>query len=146
MTPTTPAPGECARNGHAWALFDADPYWYDGRTYRCDRCGQIAFRCIDGAEGAIYEDPEHAPGFLAVGHEWLLDPPPAAPCAPRRAECVRCHLQHSRWPDVEHDWVNENPNPSLSDPEWAMAVGLVDWVGRRTCTRCGATEYRNPRW
>lgn len=70
---------ECLRHGHEWSLLDAHPDWYDGRTYQCDRCHAAEFRCVDGAEGTLYEDPEHDPGFRAVGHEWLLGPQPAAP-------------------------------------------------------------------
>jgi hypothetical protein len=140
------ARADCARHGHVWTLLYDDLDWYDGKTYRCDRCEQIAYCCLDGPEGPTYTDPEHNPFFLAIGHEWLIEPPPAAPCASRRAECVRCHLVHTRWSDVDHDWVNDNPNPSLSDPEWAMAFGLVDWTGTRRCTRCGVSEYTNPSW
>jgi hypothetical protein len=135
---------EC-RQGHNWVLFDAHPDWYDGQTYRCDRCDAVEFRCITGATN-LYEDPEHDPGYRAVGHEWLFTRKADAPCASTHAECVRCHLQHTRWSDVPHQWVYENPDPSLGDPEWAMGVGLVDWVGERRCIRCGASEYRNPRW
>jgi hypothetical protein len=41
--------------------------------------------------------------------------------------------------------VYENPDPSLSDPEWAMAVGLQEWTGTRRCIRCGVSEYQNPK-
>jgi hypothetical protein len=136
----------CARQGHEWVLLDAHPDWYDGCTYQCDRCHAVEFRCVDGAEGTLYEDPEHDPRFRAAGHEWLLGPQPAAPCAGRHAECVHCHLHHTRWPDVDHEWVYENPDPSLSDPEWAMAVGLQEWTGTRRCIRCGVSAYKNPRW
>jgi hypothetical protein len=142
MTEQTNA--DCGSDGHVWSLLDEHPYMYDGRVFQCDRCHQMAYRCVD--EGDTYNGPAHVPSVLTAGHEWHLDPPPAAPCAIRRGECVRCHLPYSRWPDVEHDWVSENPNPSLSDPEWAMAFGLVEWVGRRTCSRCGATQYKNPSW
>jgi hypothetical protein len=139
---------ECRSHGHDWRLFDADPYWYDGQTFKCDRCDAVEFRCLGGTLGGtrLYDDPEHDPGFRAVGHEWLLGPEPVAPCGSRRVECVHCHLQYTRWSDVPHEWEYENPDPSLSDPEWAMGVGLVDWAGTRRCIRCGATEYQNPRW
>lgn len=136
----------CLRHGHKWALFDAHPDRYDGRTYQCGGCDAVEFRCVHGAEGTLYEDPEHDPGFRAVGHEWLLGPQPAAPCAGRRVECVHCHLRRVEWPDVDHEWVYGNPNPSLTDPEWAMAVGLGEWTGTRQCARCGVSESKNPRW
>lgn len=138
--------GPCVRSGHEWTPFVEDPDWYDGTTYECVRCRRIAFACVNGSTGPVYEDPIHDRYFTAIGHEWLLGPPPDAPCGSQSAECVRCRLGHTRWSDVPHEWVYDNPKPALEDPEWAMAFGLVDWVGSRRCSRCGVTAYRNPRW
>lgn len=121
---------ECLRDGHEWALSDAHPDWYDGRTYQCDGCDAVEFSCVHGAEGTLYEDPEHDPGISGRWPRMATRPAAGRPvCRPTR-RMRHCPSAVRRVARRRPRVGVESPNLSLTDPEWAMAVGLGSLASR----------------
>jgi hypothetical protein len=51
---------------------------------------------------------------------------------------------------VRHEWVTGSRPPAVADIEWPAWIepgpGFTDDAGWQSCARCGAVQYRNPRW